>query len=246
MSKVVTTTVLPDVAGGSVTLGGTGDSVVVTGNDLRTNVLQDAGGNAVFTSDGSGVLSGMNSDFPGALNLISTTTVSSAVTNIAFTTGIDSTYDVYIFKFVDIGCSATWAQFSFNGSTDGGSNYNATKTTTLWDADNTESGTNTIQYETADDHANATGYAILGHALGGSDADACAAGEIYLFSPSNTTYVKHFYSTEVEMYSNSARIIFNFGGGYFNTTSAINAIDFKMTTGNIDAGVIKMYGISKS
>ena len=65
MSKVVTTTVLPDVAGGSVTLGGTGDSVVATGNDIRTNIMQDAGGNAVFTSDGSGNLSGTNVLLPG-------------------------------------------------------------------------------------------------------------------------------------------------------------------------------------
>ena len=98
MSKIVTTTVLPDVAGGSVTLGGTGDSVVATGNDIRTNALQDAGGNAVFTSDGSGVLSGMNSAFSGALNLLSTQTASGAA-SVEFTSGIDSTYDVYCFKF---------------------------------------------------------------------------------------------------------------------------------------------------
>ena len=247
MSKVVTTTVLPDVDGTSLTLGASGDNVVVTGNDLRVNVLQDAGGNAMFTSNGSGVMSGMNSAFAGAEILITTTTISSAVANVAFTSGIDSTYDVYKFVFYDIGCSATWAYFSFNGSTDGGSNYNVTKTSVLWNADHTESGTTGgPQYEAADDHAQGTGYQYLGHALGGSDADACAAGEIYLYAPSSTTYMKHWYSEEVEMYSNSARIIHNYTGGYFNTTSAINAIDFKMSTGNIDAGVIKMYGLSKS
>ena len=101
MSKVVTTTVLPDVAGGSVTLGGASDSVVVTGNDIRANVLQDAGGNAVLTSDGSGVLSGMNSGFGGALNLILSQTASNSA-SISFTTQLTSTYDIYVFKFINI------------------------------------------------------------------------------------------------------------------------------------------------
>jgi hypothetical protein len=116
MSKVVTTTLLPDVAGGTVTLGGTGDSVVVTGNDIRANVLQDAGGNAVFTSNGSGTMSGMNSAFGGALNLLATNTVTGS-SGSAFTTQLTSTYDVYCFKFLDINVSA-YSSFQFNGSSD--------------------------------------------------------------------------------------------------------------------------------
>ena len=123
MSKVVTTTILPDVAGGSVTLGGTGDSVVVTGNDIRTNALQDAGGNAVFTSNGSGVMSGMNSGFGGALNLLSTQTASGA-SSVSFTTQLTSTYDVYIFKFINIHPVTDVQPFGFQVNASGQTGFN--------------------------------------------------------------------------------------------------------------------------
>jgi len=246
MSKVVTTTLLPDVAGGTVTLGGTGDSVVATGNDLRTNVLQDAGGNAVLTSNGSGVLSGMNSGFGGALNLLSTQTASNAA-NVSFTTQLTSTYDVYIFKFFDWNPATDGTDCTFNGSIDGGSNYNVTKTTSIFRAYHGENDSNTgLDYEAAEDIAQDTGYQNLSFYCGG-DADECSAGELYLFGPSSTTYLKHFYST-VQMIQGGEGIDSTqniFVGGYFNTTSAINAIDFKCSAGNMDA-VIKLYGISKS
>jgi hypothetical protein len=245
MSKVVTTTLLPDVAGGSVTLGGTGDSVVVTGNDIRTNVLQDAGGNAVFTSDGSGVLSGMNSAFAGALNLIQSQTASNSA-SISFTSGLDSTYDVYIFKYYDVNPATDGAKFQFQGSIDSGSNYNVAMTTTFFRANHLEDDSSTaasLSYSTGMDQGNGTAYQTLAQDMG-NDADASAAGELFLFNPSNTTYVKHWYS-KTQFYYYSSGAYCHFAGGYFNDTNDIDAVSFKMDSGNMDA-VIKMYGISKS
>ena len=242
MSKVITTTVLPDVVGGTVTLGGTGDSVVVTGNDIRANVLQDAGGNAVLTSNGSGVLSGMNSGFGGALNLLSTQTASNSA-SISFTTQLTSTYDVYIFKFLAIGNATNGVEFQFNVSTDGGSNYNLAKTSTYFQTYHPENDAdNALSYRTPNDLANGTGDQIIGQDLGG-DADCAYAGTLHLFNPSSTTYVKHFYCTgshNTAAYAEGA-----YSAGYINSTSDIDAIIFRMSSGTFD-GIIKLYGISKS
>jgi hypothetical protein len=246
MSKVVTTTLLPDVAGGTVTLGGTGDSVVATGNDLRTNVLQDAGGNAVLTSNGSGVLSGMNSGFGGALNLLSTQTASGA-SSVSFTSDIDDTYDVYVFKFIEIN-PASQSSFQFQTSTNSGSSYGVTVTSTYFRGQHTETGNGgALGYQTTLDQAQTTNDPILLHDQS-ADADSGGAGELYLFSPSSTTYVKHFYSRNVNFSPSSSYQAYIFDayiGGYFNTTTAIDAIIFRCSTGNFD-GTIKLYGISKS
>ena len=239
MSKVVTTTLLPDVAGGTVTLGGTGDSVVATGNDIRTNALQDAGGNAVFTSNGSGVLSGVNSGLGGALNLLSTQTASGAA-NVSFTTQLTSTYDVYIFKFININPATDNAEFEFQA----GSGYNTTMTTTVFDAEHNESGSSTsLSYKTGNDQAQDTSYQWIAKNVG-SDADQNLGGELHLFNPSSTIYVKHFYLT-VNSMTGSDYTQNYFGAGYFNTTSALTQVNFKMSSGNFD-GIIKLYGISKS
>ena len=246
MSKVVTTTLLPDVAGGSVTLGGTGDSVVVTGNDIRTNALQDAGGNAVFTSDGSGTLSGMNSALRGALNLLSTQTASGA-TSVSFTTQLTSTYDVYIFKFIDVNPATQATDFSFQVNASGQTGYNETMTTTYFQSYHEEGDTAAgIQYQTARDQAQGTAYQKLANHIGNGSDESCA-GELYLFSPASTTYVKHFYAKMNGYYNDGSNSYTqnNFPTGYINTTSAITEIDFKMSSGNFD-GTIKLYGISKS
>ena len=243
MSKVVTTTVLPDVAGGSVTLGGTGDSVVVTGNDIRTNTLQDAGGNAVFTSNGSGVLSGVNSGFGGALNLLSTQTASGA-SSVSFTTQLTSTYDVYVFKFIDINPDSHDKNFTFQVNATDGADYNDSAiTSTVFESEHYEDNSVArVRYEPNDDQAQGTAFQILAEGIG-NGADESLAGVFHLFNPSNTTYVKHFYSRVNE--SDGANFTVDcYAAGYFNTTSAINAISFKFDSGNINAGTIKLYGVS--
>jgi len=142
---------------------------------------------------------------------------------------------------LDIGPATDNSDFSWNGSIDGGSNYNVTKTTTTRFAYNNEndSGADVI-YETGYDLAQSTAYFNLCNDVGGG-ADESAAGTLWLFNPSNTTYVKHFY-TMTNQYSQANQSTNSFFSGYFNTTDNIDAVDFKMSSGNFD-GVIKMYGL---
>ena len=178
----------------------------------------------------------------GSLNLISTQTASSSST-ISFTSGIDSTYKEYIFKFIDIHPSSDNVEFSFNGSSDGGSNYNVTKTTTVFNAyhDEADSATN-VGYRTSEDLAQSTAFQTFQIDYG-ADNDQNGVGTLHLFDPSNTTFVKHFISRSSN-YHNADYAIDCYVAGYFNTTSAIDAIQFKMSSGNIDSGTIKLYGIS--
>jgi len=177
----------------------------------------------------------------GSLVKISEQTAS-ASSSISFT-GIDSTYRTYYFKFINIHGSST-AQFRFNASTDSGSNYNVAKTTTYFVARHDENGSNgQIGYDTGNDLAQGTGEQLLSDNYG-ADNDASLSGTLWLFNPSSTTYVKHFYSDCQYYQSAVPRTNRTFMAGYGNTTSAINAIRFQMSSGNIDDGTITMYGIA--
>jgi hypothetical protein len=178
----------------------------------------------------------------GTLTLISTQTASSSA-NISFTTGLNSTYDEYIFKFINIHPATDDIVFQVNFSTDGGSNYNVTKTTTNFEATHTEADETGFKYGTGDDIAQGTGYQRLG--LIGNDNDESMSGELYLFAPSSTTFVKHFIGRTHGYYGGTFAWS-NFCAGYCNTTSAVNAVDFKCSSGNIDDGVFKLYGVKKS
>ncbi len=183
------------------------------------------------------------SGFGGSLNLLATNTITSGVSSSSFTSGIDSTYRTYIFKFINVHPATDGVEFQFNGSTDGGSNYNVTKTTTKFEAGHNESGSaSNFNYVTSQDLAQSTAYQMI-HGNIGSDNDQSGVAIMYLFSPSSTTFVKHFLSVNQRCNSNEYTIN-SYLGGYFNTTSAINAVDFKMSSGNIDSGIIKMYGIA--
>ena len=180
----------------------------------------------------------------GALNLISTQTASSS-SSLSFTSGIDSTYKEYIFKFINLYAATNSAHFTFNMSVDGGSNYNVAKTTTAFHATQSEGGSGeAVTYQTARDLAQGTGYQQLIRNMGNQD-DEGISGSLHLFDPSNTTSVKHFLGTSVSTNDDGGAYIYAlYVGGYGNTTSAINAVDFKASTGNIDSGVIKLYGVS--
>jgi len=178
----------------------------------------------------------------GSLVLISTQTASSSST-ISFTSGIDSTYKEYIFKFFNIHPSGT-NRFQFNGSSDSGSNYNVTKSTTVFIAGHNEGDSDTtLTYQSGDDLAQSTAFQDL-MAYGNQDADDDHSlnGSLHLFDPSNTTFVKHFISRSQGNIDTNYSVD-SYVGGYFNTTSVIDAIQFKMTSGTFD-GVIKLYGVS--
>ena len=238
MSKVVVTTVLPDSgASDLLTIGAASDSVAISGDSLNVDTLQDAGGNTIFVSDGSGTITSKNSGFPGALKLISTATASGD-SSLSFTSGIDSTYDVYIFKFIDINPATDVVEFLLEGSTDGGSSYGVTKTTTFFYAYHTEADSGGLSYHAGYDRAQSADPQQIAYDLGSGSDENCA-GELHLFAPSSTTYVKHFYSVANK---NNDRSDQSFVGGYFNTTSAVDAVRFTMSSDNFD-GTIKMYGV---
>ena len=177
----------------------------------------------------------------GSLILLSTQTASSSA-NISFTSGIDSTYDSYVFKFINIHPATDASNFTFNMSIDSGSNYNVTKTTTFFQAFHNEANTETqLEYRTPSDLAQSTGEQQLCNRVG-NGADESVSGVLQLFNPSSTTYVKHFIATTNCLFDAEASVN-NFVAGYGNTTSAINAIRFQMSSGNIDDGIIKMYGV---
>ncbi len=181
----------------------------------------------------------------GTLVLLSTQTASSSAT-ISFTTGLDSTYDEYIFKFINIHPSVSGADLMMNFSTDGGSNYNVTKTTTHFRAFHNEADTATsLAYDTGNDLAQSTADVSVLINIGSTDADMSGSGYVELYNPASTTYVKHFIAV-ANRYDDAVYTVQQFTAGYGNTTSAINAVRFKMDSGNIDDGIIKMYGVKKS
>jgi hypothetical protein len=176
----------------------------------------------------------------GNMVLISSQTASNSAT-VSFTTGIDSTYKEYQFWFVDIHPRTNDVPFQFNISTDSGSNYNVTKTTTSFEAYNFESGTpSALGYVTSRDLAQSTAFQSLTSNIG-NVADENCVGILTLFNPSSTTYVKHFICTSND-YNQGDASVNVFTAGYGNTTSAINAVRFQFSSGNFD-GTILMYGI---
>jgi hypothetical protein len=181
----------------------------------------------------------------GTLTLLSTQTASASAT-ISFTTGLDSTYDEYIFKFINIHPATDGAEFMFNMSTDAGSNYNVTKTTTAFYAAHGEAGdSGVLEYAPSFDLAQSTGFQFLAYKVGNL-SDNNASGDLTIFNPASTTYVKHFIAKSSSTDSDGNYMWNLFTAGYGNTTSAVNAIQFKFDTGNIDDGIIKLYGVKKS
>ena len=180
---------------------------------------------------------------PSAMVLLQEQEASGDAT-ISFTSGIDSTYKEYIFKFINIHPETDSKSFSFNGSIDAGSNYNVAKTTTFFRAQHLESGAAyAFEYLTAEDLHQGTGFQNITNWFG-NDADQNASGYLHLFNPSVTTFVKHYISVANSMFTDSEASANLYGGGYLNTTSAVDAIQFKMSSGDIDAGIIKLYGVN--
>ena len=184
----------------------------------------------------------------GSMTFIKKLTASSSAT-LSFVDGtsgvvLDNTYKEYLFTFKNIHPSAE-SVFSFQADTGTNTNYNQTITSTSFRAFHREDGGESgLGYITGGDQAQATGFQML-NVSGGFDIENSAnlSGTLTLFNPSSTTFVKHFISNTTHMgngdYSHN-----NFVSGYFNTTAAIDEIQFKMSSGNIDAGDICLYGIA--
>ena len=177
----------------------------------------------------------------GVMTLLATATASSSAT-IDFTSGINSTYKEYIFKYTDIHPQTDTANFSFQTDIGTDTNYNVTCTSTFFQAIHAEGdGSEEVSYNSGNELGQADDFQIIAENAN-ADADGCIAGFLHLYEPSNTSKVKHF-NTNSE-YNQAGNLCMNVrAAGYFNTTTALTRVRFKMSSGNIDAGTIKMYGI---
>ena len=183
----------------------------------------------------------------GSLTFIKKLTASSDST-ISFVDGssdvvLDDTYKEYLFTFINIHPATDNVHFSFNMSVDTGSNYNVAKTSTAFDSYHLEADTYSgVAYEAGVDLAQSTDFQFIQHSIG-NDNDENVSGELKIFLPSSTTFVKHFIS-DINGTSSSGYAQDYYIAGYGNTTSAVDAIQFKFSSGNIDAGTIKLYGVT--
>ena len=194
----------------------------------------------------------MASGFGGSMVFIKKLTASSSAT-LSFVDGssdvvLDNTYKEYVFTFNNIHPSADQEDLQFNMSADSGSNYNVTKTTTAFRAFHNEAGNDTnFSYHTGEDLAQGTGFQSIAYETDNA-SDSGISGSLHLFNPSSTTFVKHFLAQTSSCLDGGATYgIYNlnfFTAGYGNTTSAVDAIRFQMSSGNIDAGDICLYGIA--
>jgi hypothetical protein len=178
----------------------------------------------------------------GALTLLSTQTASASA-SIEFTSGIDSTYSSYIFKMIDIHAGTDNVNFTFQGSTNGGSSYGVTITSTYFNAYHNESDSQTsLNYDGTNDLAQSTSFQMFTNSFG-ADNDQQGSGTLQIFNPSSSVFVKHFIA-RLNNYHASDYSVDAYVAGYFNDgANAINAIKFQMSSGNFD-GIIKMYGVS--
>ena len=185
----------------------------------------------------------------GSMTFIKKLTASSSAT-LSFVDGsssvvLDNTYKEYVFTFKDIHPASENPFFSFNLSVDGGSNYNVTKTSSAFFTQQGESGSGAeLNYSTARDLAQSTGVQNISSEAG-NDSDQTVSGYLHLFNPSSTTFVKHYISQTNSNFKYSEPYFMSTNvAGYGNTTSAVDAIQFSFSSGNIDSGDICLYGIA--
>jgi hypothetical protein len=191
----------------------------------------------------------------GSMTLLQTQTTSSSVGSVDFTTGIDSTYKAYLFKLINVRPATDDRIISFQGSTNGGSSFGVTTTNARFITNHKEDdSSSTLTYTSGQDLAQSTSFINIGHGVGGGADEGCAV-EIILYNPSSTTFVKHYMFRGIAYHATN-RADNYYGGGYFNTTSAINAIRFQgnsiaegggITTPTINIAtnsIFKLYGIS--
>ena len=184
----------------------------------------------------------------GSKVLIKTTTVSSPVSNVTFVHGtsgvvLDSTYPIYQFVFINCLPSSDGVKLKYNFSIDTGSNYNVTKTSDNFYAGHTEADATGFGFDSGLNQSTSDAFGTVGAI--GSAADEGCSGEMFLFNPSSTTFVKNFLG-QVTIYGSNPQSQITYTGGYCNTTSAVDGVRINFESGNITSGVIKLYGIKDS
>ena len=240
MSTVKTNTILPDDPAQDITLGASGDTISVAGNDLRVNTVKDKGENTLWTSDGAGNLSNQAAAIgPSNLKLLDTNTVSNQAAA-AFTSNIDSTYDTYIIEFININPATNGTSFTFQVSTDGGSSYGKSIISTL-----TQSlyhgGTYAIQRQDSEDQVSGTTYVNLTSANLGNESDRGGSGYFHLMNPSSSTNII-CWGAQTSWFGDTGASEFFATGYVIGAVGPVDAINFKMASGNL-SGIFKLYGL---
>ena len=203
------------------------------------NVTPTASKFITFNSSNNGLAA---DDIGGNVQLLQTNTISSAVSESDFTSGIDSTYKEYIFKFINIHIATGGQNFGFQVDTGTNTNYNKTIHSSFFEATHGEDGSGgALSYKTAKDQQQGTGLQSLGQP--GDNNDASISGTLRLFDPSNSTFTKQFISS-CNLNEDGGVASANYIGGYINETTAITRVRFKASSGNLDSGVIKLYGVT--
>ena len=188
----------------------------------------------------------MSAGLGGSMVFIKKLTASSSAT-LSFVDGassvvLDNTYKEYLFTFNNIHPATDQTNFVFQANAAGGSGYDETMTTNTWQAQHSEGGSSELSYEGGMDQSQGTAFQRIAHEIGNGN-DEATSGFLRIFNPSDTTFVKHFIAeSQSYRYNDYSHRLFT--AGYFNTTSAIDEIQFKMSSGNIDAGDICLYGIN--
>ena len=194
---------------------------------------------------------GLTTAAGGAMTLIKTVTASSSST-VDFVDGtsdvvLDDTYPTYLFQIINVHPATDNVKLAIQGNAAGGSGFNETITTIAIKSEHMENDASaSMSYDTTNDQAQGTGYApiMTGNGLGNGN-DESGSGEVWLFNPSSTTFIKHFIC-RMSHYGYENIQMDDYVAGYFNTTSAIDEISFKFNSGNIDTGTFKLYGIKDS
>jgi len=222
----------------TLNVGEAGQNVIIGADSIKNNVLKDAAGNALFTSNGSGVLSGVNAGFGSAQVLVDSTTCSNTA-SVTYT--LSNTYNEYVFDCITINPVTDNVSIQFQVSNDG-TNYNKEIQSSFYVAYNTETGSPTdLVYDGLHDQALGTSFQTIFKEVG-NDADQACVVKLHLFNPASTTFVKNFYARGTgTLYHQYVQD--QFTAGYINDTAAMTSIRFQMSSGNINAGKIKMYGI---
>jgi len=229
-------------SGTNLTLGTSGDSVTVSSTELRVNTFKDVGGNTLWTSDGSGTLSSINSGLAGGgLTLINTYNPS-GVSSLDITTGIDSTYDEYIVRFCDVKPDTDNVYLRFQADTGTNTSYNLQHTNTFWKAAHYVSNPNgSASYDPGVDDFQQTTPIKLMQGMSNASDDS-TVGFVQIFQPSRTDCRKRFFSETTGIYENPG-VVANYIYGQWNTNSAITRLQFSVDSG-IWGGTFQLFGVS--
>ena len=250
MAIVYADTIEPRKPTQDITLGTSGETITLPGNDLRVNTVKDKGGNTLWTSNGSGTLSSLNGAFEGNLKLLNTVNASTTSEIVFSNTYINSTYDIYVFKYIGMHPSNDTVNFQFFGSENNGAGWNIRKTTcyiSMWVAASGNSQDGPL-VDNSYSQGNTTTEQTLGYSIG-NDNEYGITGELWLFSPSTSTSVTHFMSFASYMKANNEQSTVQLSGYYGEYSggdgpgTTIDAIKFVYASGTMDTGTIKLYGI---